>query len=76
MAITQARTVTRKRMNPAVDMDQIFPWAASAQARKLGIVFEDGKYYLGDLRLTAQNFSTIVNQLKALGKVIARGSVH
>lgn len=76
MAITQTRTTAARRK--MVSNVTEFPWATSAQARKLGIVVDNGKYYLGDLRLTPANFGVIMTQLKALGKVIGvnRRAVH
>jgi hypothetical protein len=75
MANIQTRTAAKKKMVSGVSS---FAWATSAQAKKIGLVKDGEKYFLGDLRLTAQNFSTILTQLKMLGRVIARGrsAVH
>jgi hypothetical protein len=78
MAIMQTRTAAKKKMvGRAQNLGTAFPWINSAQARKIGLVEDGGKYFLGDLRLTASNFATILTQLKALGKVVVgRSAVH
>lgn len=77
MATTQVRTAAKTKVASRARNAQSFDWVNTAAAKKIGLEVVDGRYFLGDMKLTAANYPVILNQLKALGRIIGAGrSVH
>lgn len=78
MATTQVRTAAKTKVaSRSTRNAQVFDWVNTAAAKKIGLEVVDGRYFLGDMKLTAANYPVILNQLKALGRIIGAGrSVH